>query len=66
MDMFTDLMDHLRYAATVTENSGQYICPPAAVEEGSELARNQELSEQLMKLTHQLIKDKTGGDLEFH
>jgi len=47
------------FAATTTEKSGQYICPPAIVEPGSELARNEALSEQLMKLTWQLVDEKT-------
>jgi len=47
------------YAATMTEKSGQYICPPAIVEQGSELARDDELGERLMKLTWQVVKGKT-------
>ena len=46
------------FAATVTEKSGEYICPPATVEPGSELARNDQLGEQLMKLTRELVKEK--------
>lgn len=51
-----------RYAATVTEKSGEYICPPAAVEAGSELSRNEQLGEQLMKLTRDIVKDKFGAE----
>jgi len=47
------------FAATTTEKSGEYICPPAIVEPGSELARNEALSEQLMKLTLQVVEEKT-------
>ena len=47
------------YAATKTTKSGQYICPPAIPEPGSALAQNSELGEQLMKLTIELIKEKT-------
>jgi NAD(P)-dependent dehydrogenase (short-subunit alcohol dehydrogenase family) len=47
------------FAATTTEKSGQYICPPAIVEEGSALANDEKLSEQLMDLTWRLVKEKT-------
>ena len=50
------------YAATVTEKSGEYICPPATVEPGSELARDEQLGEQLMKLTRELVKQKFGAE----
>lgn len=46
------------YAATVTEKSGEYVCPPAIVEPGSELARNEALGEQLMKLTREIVRSK--------
>ena len=48
----------LLYAATKTDRSGEYICPPAIVEPGSELARNPELGESLMKLTREILKTK--------
>lgn len=54
------------YAVTKTEGSGDYICPPAAFEEGSELSRDEQLGEQLMKLTHEVIREKTGTDLKFY
>lgn len=54
------------YAGTVTENSGEYICPPAAAEPGSELARSEELGEQLMKLTREVIKEKSGIEVQDH
>jgi len=47
------------FAATTTEKSGQYICPPAIVEAGSDKAQDEALSEQLMKLTWQVVKDNT-------
>lgn len=46
------------YAAAVTEKSGEYICPPAIVEPGSELSRDPELGEQLMKLTREIVRTK--------
>ena len=48
------------FCATKTERSGEYICPPATPEPGSELARNEELGEQLMKLTRELVREKFG------
>ena len=47
------------FAATKTEKSGQYICPPAVPESGSALAQDEQLGEQLMKLTRELVKEKT-------
>jgi NAD(P)-dependent dehydrogenase (short-subunit alcohol dehydrogenase family) len=47
------------YAATVAEKSGLYICPPAVVEQGSDLANNEQLEENLMKLTRELVQEKT-------
>lgn len=44
------------FAATKTEKSGQYICPPATPESGSELAQSVELQENLMKLTRDVVK----------
>ncbi|KAH6898047.1 hypothetical protein B0T10DRAFT_525470 [Thelonectria olida] len=46
------------YAATLTERSGEYICPPATAETGSELSQNEELGEQLMELTRKIISEK--------
>jgi NAD(P)-dependent dehydrogenase (short-subunit alcohol dehydrogenase family) len=46
------------YAATTIKESGKYVCPPVAFEEGSELARDEELGEQLMKLTREIVKEK--------
>lgn len=50
------------FAATKTTRSGQYICPPAVPESGSELAQDEELGERLMKLTRELVKEKTYDD----
>jgi NAD(P)-dependent dehydrogenase (short-subunit alcohol dehydrogenase family) len=50
------------FAATKTEKSGQYICPPAVRESGSAMAQDEELGEQLMKLTRDLVKEKTYED----
>ena len=47
------------YCATKTEKSGEYICPPAVPEPGSEMAQDEQLGEQLMKLTREVIKEKT-------
>ncbi|KAJ3540206.1 hypothetical protein NM208_g5162 [Fusarium decemcellulare] len=46
------------YAATVTEKSGEYICPPAVPEAGTELSQDEQLGEQLMELTRKVISDK--------
>lgn len=46
------------YAATVTDRSGKYICIPARIEDGSELAQSNDLAEQLMQLTEEVLKDK--------
>jgi len=50
------------FAATTTTGSGQYICPPAIVESGNELAQSMELAESLMKLTREVVKEKTYDD----
>ncbi|KAH7112197.1 hypothetical protein B0J11DRAFT_511984 [Dendryphion nanum] len=47
------------FAATTTDKSGQYICPPATVEQGSEQANDDELGERLMDLTWKVVKEKT-------
>ncbi|KAK3112857.1 hypothetical protein LTR53_010408 [Teratosphaeriaceae sp. CCFEE 6253] len=49
----------MMYAATMCEKSGMYICPPAAFESGSDLAQDEELGERLMKLTRQIVSEKT-------
>lgn len=50
------------FAATKTEKSGEYICPPAVPESGSKMAQDEELGEQLMKLTREVVKEKTYED----
>lgn len=50
------------FAATKTTQSGQYICPPAIVEKGSDKANDALLGEQLMKLTVEVIKERTRKD----
>ncbi|KAJ4982514.1 retinol dehydrogenase 12 [Stagonosporopsis vannaccii] len=47
------------FAATKTEKSGQYICPPAIVEPGSDKSNDVELGERLMDLTWKVVKEKT-------
>ncbi|CAE6524379.1 unnamed protein product [Rhizoctonia solani] len=54
------------YVATKTESTGQYICPPAIPEAGSDLVRNDALGEQLMALTKQILKSKAQIDLDFY
>ena len=49
------------YAASATTKSGEYVCPPAIAEPGSELAQNAELGEQLMKLTREVVREKFGS-----
>ncbi|KAL4731836.1 putative oxidoreductase bli-4, mitochondrial [Fusarium chlamydosporum] len=44
------------YAATIADKSGQYICPPAVPEPGSELSQDEKLGDQLMELTRKIIK----------
>ena len=50
------------FASTATKQSGQYICPPAVAEPGSQQAQDEELGEQLMKLTVEIVKEKTKSD----
>ncbi|KAI4256418.1 MAG: hypothetical protein LQ352_002094 [Teloschistes flavicans] len=50
------------FAATKTTDSGQYICPPAVPESGTDLAQSEELAEKLMELTNSLVKEKTYAD----
>ena len=47
------------FAVTKTEESGQYICPPAKVEKGSDLANSTQVGEDLMDLTIKILKEKT-------
>ncbi|KAL9047114.1 MAG: hypothetical protein Q9214_000229 [Letrouitia sp. 1 TL-2023] len=50
------------FAAIATTKSGEYICPPAVPESGTLLAQDEKLGEKLMKLTRDVIKDKTYRD----
>jgi len=50
------------FAATKTEKSGQYICPPARPETGSKMAQDEELAESLMKLTKEVVMEKTRAE----
>ncbi|KAK4237255.1 hypothetical protein C8A03DRAFT_34786 [Achaetomium macrosporum] len=50
------------YAATVTNDSGQYICPPAIPEEGSAQSQSEELAERLMELTRNIVREKTRSE----
>ena len=50
------------FAATATTKSGEYICPPAVPESGTALAQDEQLGENLMKLTRDIIKEKTYED----
>ena len=52
------------FAATKTEKSGQYICPPAVPETGNKLAQDAQLGEQLMKLTRELARERLGTELK--
>ena len=52
------------FAATKTEKSGQYICPPAIPESGNKLAQDEggHLTDALMALTRQVVREKMYGD----
>lgn len=52
------------YAATVADKSGKYICPPAAEEPGSKMAQDEQLAEQLMKLTKEVVTQKSKALLD--
>lgn len=43
------------YCATTTKQSGQYVCPPAVVEEGSALSQDAALGEQVRILIQYTI-----------
>ncbi|KAF2482392.1 hypothetical protein BDY17DRAFT_317098 [Neohortaea acidophila] len=47
------------YAISATTKSGEYICPPADPEPGSALAQDDQLGEQLMKMTREIVTEKT-------
>ena len=48
----------MMYIATATDKSGEYICPPAIVDPGTEQSRDETLAENLMKLTAEVVKEK--------
>lgn len=50
------------FAATKTEKSGQYICPPAVPESGNAMAQDEELGERLMELTKEVVLEKTRSE----
>ena len=50
------------FAATKTTGSGQYLCPPAVPESGTALAQSEELQEALMKLTRDVVTEKTKSE----
>ncbi|KAI2620611.1 NAD(P)-binding protein [Hypoxylon sp. NC1633] len=47
------------FAATYTGKSGQYICPPAVPEPGSDLSQDDALADRLMALTWKIIREQT-------
>ncbi len=47
------------FAATTTDKSGQYICPPAVPEPGSEMSQDEALADRLMELTRKTVMEKT-------
>lgn len=53
------------FAATSAQESGQYICPPAVVEPGSEKSQDEQLGNDLMGLTRIIVKSKTNRDLGY-
>jgi hypothetical protein len=50
------------YAVTTTKNSGEWICPPAIPEPGSDLAQSEELQENLMNLTRKVLSERTKAE----
>lgn len=50
------------FASTVTSGSGQYITPPSIVEKGSDKGNDEQLQEQLMKITREIVQAKTKKD----
>jgi hypothetical protein len=52
------------FAATKVQSSGLYVCPPAVPESGSKMAQDEELGEQLMRLTRELVMEMTYQDIK--
>ena len=50
------------FTTTMTQKSGEYICPPAVPEPGSKASQDEELMENLMKLTKDVVMEKTRPD----
>jgi len=50
------------YAVTVTKKGGEWICAPATPEDASAMAQSDELMDNLMELTRNLVREKTGGE----
>jgi hypothetical protein len=50
------------FAVTMADVGGQYLCAPATPERASELAQNDELMENLMNLTRNVVSEKRGGE----
>ncbi|KAK0613538.1 hypothetical protein B0T14DRAFT_539369 [Immersiella caudata] len=50
------------YAVTVTKKSGEWICAPATPETASAMAQDDDLMDNLMQLTRNLVREKTGGE----
>ncbi|AEO71931.1 uncharacterized protein THITE_124804 [Thermothielavioides terrestris NRRL 8126] len=50
------------YAVTTTKESGQYICAPAIPEAGSDLSQSEELADNLMELTRNVVREKTRSE----
>lgn len=52
----------MMYAATAIKESGCYVCPPAVKEPGSEMSQDEALGERLMKLTREVVMERTMGE----
>jgi NAD(P)-dependent dehydrogenase (short-subunit alcohol dehydrogenase family) len=50
------------FAATTVKDGGNYICPPAVPEPGSDPSRDDALADRLMQLTRQIVMEKTKKD----
>lgn len=50
------------YAITMADKSGQYICAPAIPEAGSDLSQSEELADNLMELTRNVVNEKLRGE----
>lgn len=50
------------WAATCSEKSGEYICPPVTPEPGSAMANDEQMQDDLMKLTRDIVTDTTKSE----